>query len=236
MALRSNSSPKRSRHLHGSRNVSLPRQTEQPSKQDVHISRAQPSMQPSHNTEQANLSSIVDQGANRLLSLSCSPAPLNGMEPNPEGIGALHDEQYQINSALHRRSCIHHGTDWLLSFKDRWMTPGDFEVKGAREKLEAKLQGQAKSTRSKPADCMSSEWTHIDVPLDRRSIGGKDYFLIRWKLTWTPEADIGNLKQVMASYRQQEKQRRTSSRVRQFNVQKWEGYMRVALLEQYLDD
>lgn len=109
------------------------------------------------------------------------------------------------------------------------MGPGHFGIYGAGEKLEAKLQGYQ-------ADCMSTVWSHINVPLERRHIDGKEHFLIRWKPVWTPEADITDLNQARISCQQQKNGRRTSSRIRKFDEEKWASYMRVAVLESYLNE
>lgn len=223
---RSNRTPKRPRRIQA-------QQSYQRSRQATPGEEAQPPLQSSCCAAQSNISPGVD----RVMM------PMIDRDPEPEEIGIPSGGFYEIDSVIKVRSCVDHWKDWLLCFKDRWMTPADFKIGSrAQEKLEAKLQGaQAEGTRMrlKPsdcADCLSSVWARIDVPLAYRRIRGQDCFLIRWKPTWVPEDKIADLNEVEDSYRKRELGCRKSSRNIKFNERKWEDRMRVFYLEQFLDE
>lgn len=171
-----------------------------------------------------------------VMELQC----INEMSPGPEDIGLPTDGFYEIDSAIQVRSCIDHETEWLLCFKDRWIIFDDFGVSRARDKLAAKLPGpRTRNTQAHltydGADCTSDDWAQVYMPLHRRCIRGQDYFLIRWKPVWVSEAEIDGLDQVLGSYKEHQLKRRTSLRKKAFNGNKWEGFMRVAFLDQFLD-
>ena len=174
--------------------------------------------------------------------------PTAGTVPKDSNkIGLPKHDEWALVTARERRFCTDHGEEeWLLQYQDRWMYHTDFGVKDAYKMLESRLDKYTPTTRDQKsalpasqAGCRNRLWSQVDTPIKRGTVAGKPIFLIRWKLQWTPESMVNNLKWARAAFRKVNKvtRRRQSSRVVESPSQRAarrKALMMVANLEDWL--
>ena len=160
----------------------------------------------------------------------------------PEVIGLPLDGRWDHDAAYDHRYCFQHGEDeYLLGTPASWMTPTDFRLSAAGERLEVMLEqfNQSPSvfgphSRSHQAECTSRPWSHVDSVIERTTGHGQVLYLIRWKACWTPRSCIDDIDWLGASLRTNQKlQRQRSSRLErtaEARTKKNEDIMRVIRL------
>ena len=160
----------------------------------------------------------------------------------PEVIGLPLDGHWDHDAAYDHRYCFQHGEDeYLLGTPASWMSPTDFRLSAAGERLEVMLEHFIQSpsvfrphSRRHQAECTSRLWSHVDSVIERTTGHGQVLYLIRWKACWTPRSCIDDIDWLAASLRENQNPRcQRSSRLErtaEVRTRKNEDVMRVIRL------
>jgi hypothetical protein len=65
------------------------------------------------------------------------------------------------------------------------------------------------------AECNHRLWSQVDTRVQQDNIRDKAIYLIRWKLCWTAQSNVDDLRWVHASQKAQNRERRGSERVKE---------------------
>ena len=127
----------------------------------------------------------------------------------PEVIGPPLDGHWDHDAAYDRRYCFQHGEhEYLLGTPANWISPTDFRLSAAGERLEIMLEQFHQSpsvfrphSRRHQTECTSRLWFHVDSVIERTMRHGQVLYLIRWKACWTPRSCIDDIDWLAASLR-----------------------------------
>ncbi|THC93588.1 hypothetical protein EYZ11_006941 [Aspergillus tanneri] len=105
-----------------------------------------------------------------------------------------------------KRFCFMHGQEeLLLRFSPLWINQEEFKVPRGKSKMHDKMKKYQRTPwdldprlRCNHADCGTSLWRQVDVPLDYVEQEGKSLYQIRWRLVWTPFSEIEDLDRAQA--------------------------------------
>ena len=160
----------------------------------------------------------------------------------PEVIGLPLDGHWDHDAAYDHRYCFQHGEDeYLLGTPASWMSPTNFRLSAAGERLEVMLEQFNRNpsvfrphSRRHQAECTSKLWSHVDSVIKRSTGPGQGQYLIRWKACWTPRSCIDDINWLGASLRKNQNPRcQRSSRLErtaEVRTRKNEDIMRVIRL------
>jgi hypothetical protein len=164
---------------------------------------------------------------------------------NPQDVGVPNDGKWDVIAAHEARFCFQHGEDeWLLECENKWMDSSDFDIPGAEAELEAKLQKYKSNPWDlnryhlhRQAECDGNLWSQVDTPIQKRELGDRVIYLIRWKLCWTLQSYIDDMSWVRSSFKAQNDRikRRRSSRLEEMAPKRAAGREAVMVVVN-LDD
>ncbi|KAL1845450.1 hypothetical protein Plec18170_009769 [Paecilomyces lecythidis] len=187
--------------------------------------------------EEGNIGAVSEDDTGMGSNSEASGSTRNSNILCPLDAGIPTDGRWEWKSALQRRFCFHHGeTEMLLQYKDIWMRTSDFMAPGAEVVLTKKFERYKQAPwvpnhldRTSHASCRASLLSEVDTPLQRKTVGDEDIWLIRWLFRWTRECDIDDINRAEAMYEEYlvTQDRRTSARVKNSARARTAGLQRV---------
>src|SRR5436305_15044777 len=112
------------------------------------------------------------------------------------------------------------------------MDPSDFGISRAEAELEAKLRKYKSNSWDLnryhlhcQAECDGNLWSEVEPPIQKRKLGDRVIYLIRWKLCWTLQSYIDDMSWVRSSFKAQNDRtkRRRSSRLEEMAPKRASG-------------
>jgi hypothetical protein len=141
-------------------------------------------------------------------------------------VGIPADGHYEIHSAFDTRACPHHGDEYLLGARNRWMRACDLDV------LEADLEKKLQEHKDNPstfdpssqlcqAECRGTLYSQVHAVLAEITHGNHNYYLIQWKACWTRRFLVDDEKWIPSSLKKHQSQRcRRSGRLAESLLQR----------------